>query len=191
MKNKDIMAKGEFKGFEAYDHAIFIWSINNTEEIKMKNSIKFIRVGLFSILLLFLSSYMIVEFVDNIKFRLVISMIVDIAIVIIAVILLRSPKCAISRIMILDILSIVIFVGLIGSFWRSLIAGNKIRNAFEGNNEFLSAYSKGIGDKGYEDIDSAVEDAVEYRKKTANQNELEEIYRIQTGEKIFVYFKES
>ena len=157
----------------------------------MKNSMKLIRVGLFSILLLLFSAYMIVEYVDNIKLRLIIFIILFIATVIAAVILLRSPKCAVSRIIILDILNIVIFVGLLGTFGRELMAINEVRNAFEGNNGFVSAYSKSIGDKGYEDIGSAVEDAIESRKKTTNQNELEEIYRVQTGDKIFIYFKES
>ncbi|MBD5541355.1 MAG: hypothetical protein HDR00_09245 [Lachnospiraceae bacterium] len=157
----------------------------------MKNSMKLIRVGLFSILLLLFSAYLIVEYVDNIKLRLIIFIILFIATVIAAVILLRSPKCAVSRIIILDILNIVIFVGLLGTFGRELMAINEVRNAFEGNNGFVSAYSKSIGDKGYEDIGSAVEDAIESRKKTTNQNELEEIYRVQTGDKIFIYFKES
>ncbi|MDE6023995.1 MAG: hypothetical protein K2G45_00930 [Lachnospiraceae bacterium] len=157
----------------------------------MKNSIKFIRVSLFSILLLLFSGYMIVEYVDSMKIRLVIFIILFVLIAIIAVILLRSSKCAASRIILLDVLTIVIFVGLLGSFAKELMAINEIQSAFEGNNGFSFSYSKNIGDKGYEDIDSAVADAIENRKKTTNQNELEEIYRVQTGEKIFIYFKES
>lgn len=154
----------------------------------MKNSIKLIRVSLFSILLLLFSVCIITEYVDSMKIRLVMFIILFVLTAIVAVILLRSSKCAASRIIMLDVLTIVIFVGLLGSFAKKLMAINEIQSAFEGNNGFSFSYSKNIGDKGYEDIDSAVTDA---KKKTTNQNELEEIYRVQTGEKIFIYFKES
>lgn len=156
----------------------------------MKNSIKLIRVGLFSIVLLLFSVYIIVEYVDSMKMRLVIFAILFVLLAIVAAMLLKSSKCAVSRIMMLDVLTIGIFIGLLVSFGKELLAINEVQGAFEGNNGFSFSYSKNIGDKGYENIDSAVADAIEYRKKITNQNELEEIYRVQTGEKIFIYFKE-
>jgi len=84
----------------------------------------------------------------------------------------------------------VIFTGLIVIFGKELLEMNRIQNIFQGNNGYLSSYSKDIGDKGYDDIESALEDRIENRKKTTNQNGLKEIYRIQTEEKIFIYFKE-
>lgn len=157
----------------------------------MKNSIKQIRIGLFSILLLMFSGYVIVEYVDYIKIRTLLFGILFILITILALILLKNQKCSISKIMILDLFNVVIFIGLIAIFGKSLSEINKMQNAFHGNNEFLSSYSKSIGSKGYEDFESAVEDAIEYREESSGQKEVEEIYRIQETGKAFVYLKEA
>lgn len=157
----------------------------------MKKYIKLIRISLFSILLLMFMSYMIVEYVDNVKIRTIIFIIILIVESILLVILLKKDKCAIPRIMILDFINMALFIGLLISFGKGLLAINRLQNIFQGNNGYLSSYSKSIGDEGYADIESAVKDALEYRKQELGRGELEEIYRIQVGEKVFVYLKEA
>lgn len=74
---------------------------------------------------------------------------------------------------------------------KDLLAINRLQNIFQGNNGYLASYSKSIGDEGYADIESAVKDKLEYRKQELGRDELEEIYRIQVGEKVFIYLKEA
>lgn len=66
----------------------------------------------------------------------------------------------------------------------------KLHNAFQGNNIYASFYSNGIGgNRGYDNMEGLLEERIEFEKNTGNHNEMEEIYRIQAGEKIFVYCK--
>ncbi|MDE5867218.1 MAG: hypothetical protein K2H31_11575, partial [Lachnospiraceae bacterium] len=87
-----------------------------------------------------------------------------------------------------------LIIWLIISSQKELEKITDIENTFRGNNGYGSYYSDSIGNKGYGDIESALEDEIWNRDKKSffsNLNELEEIYRIQIGEKIFVYFKEN
>lgn len=77
----------------------------------MKNFIKVIRISLFSILLLMFSGYMITELIDNIKTRSILFILLLVAIVILAVILLKSSICSFPRLIILDFLSLAILIG--------------------------------------------------------------------------------
>ena len=54
----------------------------------------------------------------------------------------------------------------------------------------MFSYSKDIRSKGYEDLESAVKDIVEYRGRHLEQNETEEIYRVRMENKEYVYWKE-
>ncbi|MBD5549647.1 MAG: hypothetical protein HDQ96_00485 [Lachnospiraceae bacterium] len=164
----------------------------------MKNSIKIIRISLFSVLSLILGGYVIVEYIDNMKMRSVFFVILCIAVFLLVVILAKSSKCAIQKVMVLDFFNGAIFIGIIvifispvGILGKGLSEMNKIQNTFQGNNEFLSSYSKSIGGKGYEDIESAVSDAIEYREESLGQSGLKEIYRTQVGEKVYIYLKET
>lgn len=86
----------------------------------MKNIIKIIRISLFSILLLMFSGYMITEHIDNMKTRSILFILLLIAIVILAVILLKSSICTFPRLIILDFLSLAILIGLVGTFWKGV-----------------------------------------------------------------------
>lgn len=86
----------------------------------MKNLIKAIRISLFSILLLMFSGYMITEHIDNMKTRSILFILLLIAIVILAVILLKSSICTFPRLIILDFLSLAILIGLMGTFWKGV-----------------------------------------------------------------------
>ena len=86
----------------------------------MKNLIKAIRISLFSILLLMFSGYMITEHIDNMKTRFILFILLFIAIVILAVILLKSSICTFPRLIILDFLSLAILIGLMGTFWKGV-----------------------------------------------------------------------
>ena len=116
--------------------------------------------------------------------RSVFFVILCIAVFLLVVILAKSSKCAIQKVMVLDFFNGAIFIGIIvifispvGIFGKGLSEMNKIQNTFQGNNEFLSSYSKSIGGKGYEDIESAVSDAIEYREESLGQSGLKEIYQ--------------
>ena len=54
----------------------------------------------------------------------------------------------------------------------------------------MFSYSKDIGSKGYEDLESAVKDIVEYRGKHLEEKEMKEIYRAQVENKEYIYLKE-
>lgn len=157
-----------------------------------------VQYALLTILLLMLGGYVIIKYIDNMKMRSVLFVILCIAVFLLEAILAKNPKCAIPRVMILDFLNSVIFIGLIvifisltGRFGEELSEINKIQNAFQGNNVFLFSYSDSIGAKGYKNLESAVRDAIKYRKKSLGQKGLKEIYRIQVGEKAFIYLKET
>ena len=156
----------------------------------MKNIIKIIRISLFSILLLMFSGYMITEHIDNMKTRSILFILLLIAIVILAVILLKSSICTFPRLIILDFLSLAILIGLVGTFWKGVSEIGELQNSIQGNNGFLFSYSKDIGSKGYEDLESAVKDIVEYRGKHLEEKEMKEIYRAQVENKEYIYLKE-
>lgn len=156
-----------------------------------KNAIiKIIRVSVFAILLLMIAGNIIVEYIDNVKSWSVFFILFCFVEVIIMAIILRSSKFVSKRFTILDFLSIAMFIGLLASFGRGISQINAIQNSFNGNNGFLSAYSKGIGAKGDESIESALENELEYRNEELNETALEEIYRTQAGNRIFIYIKQ-
>lgn len=156
----------------------------------MKNSIRVIRISAFSILFLMLAEVVIVECVDIMSIRSILAKIMYIVWFLLAVILIKIPKLAAKQITMIDLLNIVIFVGLITYLGQMLSTTTAIQTAFQGNNGYVNSYGEGDGSNGYGSIESALEDEIKYGKKTGNYNELEEIYRIQAGENIFVYFKE-
>ncbi|MCM1251343.1 MAG: hypothetical protein NC321_00835 [Clostridium sp.] len=156
----------------------------------MKNCIKLIRISVFLILSLMFIGYVITECVNTIKIRTILFIILYFVLIRLIVMWIKEPKCATPRMMILDFVNIAIFIVLMASWGKGLLETDRIMDSFQGNNEFLSSYVEGIDAKGYDDIECALEDRIEYEKKTLSHNELEEIYRIQVEEKIFVYFKE-
>lgn len=109
--------------------------------------------------------------------------------VILTVLFLKSRKSAKRRIIILDLINIVLVVGLFSDFAIRLSISNQWQDAFEGNNGTYGVYARGIGGKGYEDIEDAIDAELTSKEQTLNLNETEEIYRIHTGNRNFVYFK--
>lgn len=156
-----------------------------------KNAIiKIIRVSVFAILLLmFVSSVLIVEYVDNIRARKIFFVILCFAELMLMIKLLKEPKYEEKRFTILDFLSIVFLIGLLMSCERGILQQYKIQTTFNGNNGFVCAYGESIWAEGYDDIEEALEYQIESKKEITNQNELEEIYRIQVGAKIYIYLE--
>ncbi|MCM1263953.1 MAG: hypothetical protein NC313_14675 [Butyrivibrio sp.] len=152
-------------------------------------AIKFIRIIVFAILLLMFIGSVIIKYDNNMKSRFILFIVFCFVEAILIAILLKQSKFAASRITILDALSIVFFILLVADFGKGLAETNKIQNAFNGNNGYLYAYESGIGGKGYDDLESILEHEIEFKKKNINLAEMEEIYRIQVGDRFFVYFK--
>lgn len=123
--------------------------IEGNREKKMKNVIKAIRISLFSILLLMFSGHMITEYIDNMKTRSILFILLFVAVVILAVMLLKSSICSFPKSIILDFLSLAILIGLMGTFWKSVSEIGELQNSIQGNNGFLFSYSKDIGSKGF------------------------------------------
>lgn len=153
----------------------------------MKNSkvIKVIRIMVFAIFFLMLLQIIIVECVDILKIRSILINIAYIVCFLLGAILAIMPQFEVKRVTILDFLSFAMFIGILAFLGKGLSGSTKIYNAFQGNNVYTCFYSEGDGEDGYNDIESFLEDEKEIRIL----NELEEIYRIQSEEKIFVYFK--
>lgn len=159
----------------------------------MKDSIKVIGISLSLIISLMFIGAVIVKFVHNMKIRNILFCILCIALVLIMLVLLKAPKvvCWTAG----SMWGIIIFIGMIVSIVSSVRETSKtlkIVTIFQGNNSFTRSYSDDIGAKGYDDINSILHEEIENRKKTRNlgDDDLKEIYRIQLGEKIFVYLKE-
>lgn len=160
--------------------------------MKNSNVKKVIGLSVFFIISLMFIVSVIVKFVDNMKFRNMIFIISWVVLILLTVILLKAPKVVFWTVG--SLWGIIISIGMIVSIVSSrneLSTSMEILTIFQGNNEYGSYYSDGIGAKGYDDIESILKDEIKNRKKTGNHNELEEIYRIQVGENIFVYFKEN
>ncbi len=165
----------------------------------MQKWIKAIRISAFIILLLMFineTGNVIVKCADTVnavKIRNIfyhILPIVFIAFILLIVILIKNPQLKLLRVTILDVLSIVMFIVLMLFLRKEVMMRNDIRNAFHGNNEYFGFYTNGIGgDKGYADMEKMLEDEIERTEKTGKHSKVEEIYRIQTGEKIFIYYK--
>lgn len=160
--------------------------------MKNSNVIKVIGLSVLSIISLMVIGSVIVKFVDNMKIRNILFGISYIALLLIAIVLLKAPKvvCRTTG----SLWGIIIFIGMIVSMVSSVREPSKtleIVTAFQGNNSFTCFYSDGIGAKGYNDINSILNDEIENMKKTKKlgDDDLEEIYRIQVGEKIFVFLK--
>ena len=159
----------------------------------MKDRIKVIGISLLLIISLMIIVSVIVKFVDNMKIRNILFSILCIALVLSMFVLLKAPK--VVRWTVGFLWGIIIFIGMIVSIVSAVRDTSKTREIvtiFQGNNSFTRSYSDDIGAKGYDDINSILDDEIENRKKTRNlgDGDLEEIYRIQVGEKIFVYLKE-
>ena len=161
----------------------------------MKDSkvLKVIGLSVFLVISLMFTGSIIIKFVDNMKIRNILFLLSCVVLYLLMLVLLKAPKAVCRSIGVLW--AIIIFIGVIVSIASLAIEPSKaleIVNTFQGNNSFTCSYSDGIGAKGYDDINSILEDEIENRKKTRNlsDDDLEEIYRIQVGEKIFVYLKE-
>lgn len=100
-------------------------------------------------------------------------------------------KSAIKKIRIIVFsIMLLMFIGVMAYLGKGLATSTIIQTAFQGNNGYVYFYSGGYVDKGYGDIESILKYEMENIKKSGKYNELEEIYRMQVGEKIFIYFKE-
>lgn len=150
----------------------------------MKKGIKVIRGIVFVIIFLMAAEAVIVECVDVMSIRSILIKIMYIVCFLLAVILAKIPQLAAKRVTIIDILSIVMLIGLITYLGKMLSVSTAIQTAFQGNNSYTNSYGESNGDNGYDNIDSALKNEIEYGKKAGNYNELEEIRRIQIGEKI-------
>lgn len=168
----------------------------NKKEKKVRFIVKFIRISVFSIILLFLmceAGDTLKKYGDTIKTMKIFYWTLPLtlfAFVLLIIILAKVPGLAAKRLTILDILSIAMFIILMVLMRQEVLEASKIGNAFQGNNAYAPFYSNGFGgEKGYDDIEKFLEDRIESSKKTGNQNEVEEIYRTQAGDKILIYFK--
>ena len=169
----------------------------------MKDSkvLKVIRICVFAVALLIvlgvISDVIVMKYVDSIKIRDILQRILLIVTLFPFIILIQNPKLAAPRVMILDVLSIaIIIVSIAAAFTQmrkeSLILTDVIEN-LEGNNWYSSSYySNGMGDRGYDDIESAIENAIKENTDNLKKfDNLEELYQIQAGEYIFIYYKEN
>lgn len=100
-----------------------------------------------------------------------------------------KPAIKMIRIIVFSIM-LLMFIGVMAYLGKGLAISTIIQTAFQGNNGYVDFYSEGFVEKGYDDIESILEYEMENIIKSGKYNELEEIYRMQAGEKIFVYFKE-
>lgn len=162
----------------------------------MKKSVKVIRIIVFSIILIFFMcavSDTLAKYGDAIKFRNILYYSLPfllIAYIVLIVMLVINPKWKVTRVTILDVASIVMFIVLLAIGQKEVSKMTELHNAFQGNNIYASFYSNGIGgNRGYDNMEGLLEERIEFEKNTGNHNEMEEIYRIQAGEKIFVYCK--
>lgn len=162
----------------------------------MKKSLKVIRIFAFAIIsIMFMceAGDALAKYGDAIKVRNILYYSLPflfIAYIVLIVMLVINPKWKVTRVTILDVVSIVMFIVLMVLLQKEVSSMTELQNAFQGNNIYASFYSNGIGgSRGYDNMEELLEERIEFEKNTGNHNEMEEIYRIQTGEKIFVYCK--
>lgn len=160
----------------------------------MKNRIKGIRTLVYFIVLLILTgvvcNVIIVEYVDSMRIRNILVQIIQVVLFLLVVMLIKNPRLAVPRMTLLDVVCIVMLLVSIGFGFAYMWKDDPIIAeivAFQENNGYSGSYSNGTGDKGYYDIEKALENAI--KKGTSFSNKLDEIYRIQIGQKIFVYLK--
>ena len=161
---------------------------------KSATYIKGIRTLVYFIVLLILigvvCDVIIVEYVDSIRIRNILFLFLQAILFVLVIKLIRSPKLADPRVTLLDILCMaMLMVSIVGAYTHMQQEGSiiaEITDSFQGNNGYSGSYSNGTGDKGYYDIEKALENAI----KKSNFKKLEDVYRIQVGERIFIYFKE-
>lgn len=160
----------------------------------MKNKIKGIRALVYFIMLLILTGVIcdviLIKYVDSMRIRNILIQIIQVVSFLLVVILIKNPKLAVPRVTLLDVVCIVMLLVSIGFGFAHMWKDDPITAeivAFQGNNGYNGLFSDGTGNKGYNDIEKALYNVI---KKKSNFNKLEEIYRIQLGEKIFIYFKE-
>ena len=163
----------------------------------MKKSVKVIRIIVFSIILIFFMcavSDTLAKYGDAIKVRNILYYSLPfllIAYIVLIVMLVINPNWKVTRVTILDVVSFVMFIVLLAIGQKEVSIETELGKAFGGNNDYASFYSNGIGGYiGYDDMERCLEEEIAYVKRTGDNDEWEEIYRIQVGEKIFVYFKE-
>lgn len=161
----------------------------------MKSRIKRIRVFLFALLLLIIMGIVdavIVEYVNVMKIRNIIAEVQFFVLFLLLVIFWKRQKRAASQVTKSDIFMIAILVLVIimsfVSLWNSnLFLGDTV-NDFLGNNGYTGYYTTHA--KGYRNLGIALENSIKNKKKKRNFDKLEEIYRMQVGENLFVYYKE-
>lgn len=169
----------------------------------MKKTIKIIRIAAFLIILLFLlneAADTIVACADTVNDAVKIKNIlahmlpfVFILFIVLLILLIKNPGLAVLRVTILDALNIVMFIALLMLLERNVKILQEISSfVVESNNFCAGFYTNGIGgDLGHADMEKMLEDEIERIERTGNHNELKEIYRIQTDEKTFIYYKET
>lgn len=131
----------------------------------------------------------VVNYVESVKIRNVFFQILQITAFVLFIILIRNPKLAVPRVTILDVFSIVMLIVSIGGAFSQINKMTEV-SEFRGNNVYSYYYSEGSGDNGYIDIESFWKDKIKDRKQPENVVNLEEIYRLQVGERVFVYYRE-
>ncbi|MCM1267676.1 MAG: hypothetical protein NC302_07195 [Bacteroidales bacterium] len=130
-----------------------------------------------------------VQYVESMKIRNIFIQILQIAAFVLFIILIRNLKLAVPRVTILDVFSIAMLIIAMGV---GLSRMNKMTEVSEipGNNVYAYYYAEGSGDNGYIDIESFWKDKIKDGKQPENVVNLEEIYRLQVGERVFVYYRE-
>lgn len=165
----------------------------------MKKGIKAIRISVFAVILIWLmneAANTIVKCADTInaiKINYILSRmlpVVFILFILLMIILIKNSGLAALRVTILDVLSIVMFISFMLLLQRDVMILKEISMfQVQSNNAYSSFYGNGIGGgRGYADFEKTLDDKIEYIKKTGNHNILEEIYQIQSGENIFIYY---
>lgn len=163
---------------------------------EMKNRVKGIRALVLAILLCILwgaVSNTLIKNIEAIKVRNLFDQVLAVVFFLFFVMLLKSEKMAVPKVTVSDIfmtgiLVIVLIVSMI-SLHDSTIQIVDIANTFPGNHRYACYLETDT--KGYDDIETALVNSIKKRKKKCNFDKLEEIYRMQTRENAFVYFREN
>lgn len=155
--------------------------------------IKGLRVLVFALLLLIImgmADVVIVEYVDAMKIRNILAEILCIVGFLLLVFFWKKQKTAASQVTKSDIFMVVTLAILIIISFVFLRNGN-LRSAADfvpGNNGYSSYYTTNA--KGYGNLGTALENSIEQGKRERDFSELEEIYRMQAGENISIYYIE-
>lgn len=160
----------------------------------MKNRIKQIRIIILVILLLILVgkiSDVIVKYVDAMKTRNILNQALYIVSFLLFITLIKNKKIASPQVTIPDFFLIgtfvIVLIAAMISFQNRDLQLTGITN-FPGNNGYDGYVLNDA--KGYGDLGIALENSIINRKRESNFSKLEEIYRMQAGENIYIYLRE-